>query len=77
MAFTSKDFSNAIDKVIKQGLENNVPTQFMFANLALRSQEMGNYHIQREREKVMAEQAKHETGLIGINGVALKSVKSN
>lgn len=77
MAFTSKDFSNEIDKIIKQGLENAVPTQFMFANLALRSQEMGNYHIQREREKVLAEQTKDETGLIGINGASIKSVKQN
>lgn len=75
MAFTSKDFAREVDKLIKQGLTEGVPPQFMFAKLALSGQEMGNYQISLMRDSLEEKQAKENesSGIVNINGHKIKS----
>lgn len=73
MAYTNKDFNRDVQKAIKDGLENGVPPQAMYLRLMLSGQEMGNYHIQTERQKLIQEQEKaSDTGIVGMNGQKLK-----
>lgn len=68
MAYTSKDFNRDIDKAVKSGITEGVPTAVMFMKLALSGQEMGNYHIQQERQKLLDKQ-EPEIDLGKLNGL--------